>query len=254
MIVRPVCADDLRTVRRIFRETLVLGRPVVLAEDLLDRYESLCLGWYLGPGRADAAVVEDRGRVVGYALVCTDAEADRAWERREAARFVRFVVPRLMCRRWDRRTAQFCRLRLRDGLDLWRAGADPPARAHAHVNVVSGRRTGQAGRLLLDHVDARCRARGLTAWYGEINAPRGRRAAALDRLGVHVVRAHPNRTLSWLGGAPVDRLTVLRQVPLCSAVRRSVGRRRWKLVPRTTRRRARRSTPKTPLPAASSGT
>ena len=251
MIVRPVGPADLDAVRAIFRATLVLGRPGVLADDMLDRYESLCLSWYLGPGRADAAVVEDRGRLVGYALVCTDSASQRGWERREAARFVRFVVPRLLLRRWDRRTTGFCRRRLRDGVDLWRAGGDPPARAHAHVNIVAGRRTGQAGRLLLDHVDARCRARGLTAWYGEINAPRGRRAAALDRLGVRVVRSTPNRTLTWLSGAPVDRLTVLRQVPLCSVERRAADPRRWRLVHRSTRRRSRRTTEPALVPASS---
>lgn len=236
MRLRPLGAGDREAVERIFVETLALGRAAPLADDLLRRYTALCVDWYLGPGRADAAVVEDGGRVIAYALVCTDDEAHGRWERRAAARFVAFVAPRLIVRRWDPPTRAFCRHRLRDGYDLWRAGRRPPARAHAHVDVLPGRRTGAASRLLLEHVDARCRARGLTAWYGEVNALEGRREAALGRLGLEVLAVVPNRTLTRLAGAPVHRLTVRRSVPLVAVERSPVIARRWRRV----RRRAAR--------------
>jgi hypothetical protein len=84
---------------------------------------------------------------------------------------------------------------------------------HAHLNLRPGLRAGWAGRWLADHVDAVCRRAGAPAWYGEINAPAGRRAAALERLGGEVVDRAPNRTLSALIGAEVERLTVLRRLP-----------------------------------------
>jgi hypothetical protein len=56
-------------------------------------------------------------------------------------------------------------------------------------------------------------AAGFPAWFGEMNARAGRRAAALSRWGAEIVGRQPNRTLTWLAGAPVERLTVLRRVP-----------------------------------------
>jgi hypothetical protein len=85
--------------------------------------------------------------------------------------------------------------------------------AHAHCNLVPGVRAWWAGRLLADHIDDRCRAAGVGGWSGEINAPTGRRAQALIRLGATVVDRSPNLTLSWLAGWPVERLTIVRRVP-----------------------------------------
>jgi len=45
-----------------------------------------------------------------------------------------------------------------------------------------------------------------------MNARAGRRTAALGRWGAEVVSRRPNATLTWLTGAPVERLTVLRRV------------------------------------------
>ena len=83
---------------------------------------------------------------------------------------------------------------------------------HAHVNVEAGRRSGTAALLLLEHVDQRVAAAGFTQWIGEVNAPSGRRLAALERLGFTVVGRTPNRTLSRLTGDPVERLTLRRDV------------------------------------------
>jgi len=69
------------------------------------------------------------------------------------------------------------------------------------------------GRMLAEHVDAVLRAKGIDAWYGEVNAPRGRRAAALERWGARVVDRVDNHTFSWLCHMPIERLTIVRPVP-----------------------------------------
>jgi hypothetical protein len=56
------------------------------------------------------------------------------------------------------------------------------------------------------------RSSGTLAHRARGNARAGRRVAALGRWGAEVVARHPNRTLTWLVGAPVERLTVVRHV------------------------------------------
>jgi len=62
-------------------------------------------------------------------------------------------------------------------------------------------------------VDRVCREAGLHAWAGEVNGVVGSRHAALERVVGPVVGRRPNHTLTWLAGAPVERLTVVRRVP-----------------------------------------
>jgi hypothetical protein len=212
--VHPLTVGDDASVRKVFRATLALGAAVPFAGPAFDRYESLCLDWFLGAGRADAAVlVDDDGEVVGYALVCTDQEAHARWARRKGAAFAGRVVGGLALRRYPPAERRFYRARLRDGYALWRAGSSPPMPASAHMNLLPGHRGGANGRLLAAHIDARVRHAGLPGWFGEINAPAGRRAGALERLGGRVVSRVPNRTLSRLLGRPVERLTVVRTLP-----------------------------------------
>jgi hypothetical protein len=89
----------------------------------------------------------------------------------------------------------------------------PPFAAHAHVNVLPDRLASWAGLSLVRSVDERCRRAGLPGWFGEINAPVGKRASALERIVGPVVHRAPNHTLSWLMGRPVERLTVARTLP-----------------------------------------
>jgi hypothetical protein len=219
MIVRPIeRATDDHAVRHVFRSTLALGRPMPFPLPGLARYEAVCLDWYLGPGCDDAAVVEHDGTVVGYALVCTD-EAGHARATRDAAvRFAAWAAPRIVARRLPEPARTFWRLRLADGWAAWRrsrrsAGAgDAPPLAHAHLNLVRGARATHATLELLAHIDDRVRAAGLSSWRGEVNAVRGRRRSALERVVGPIVDTVPNRTYSWLAGRPVDRLTVDRLV------------------------------------------
>lgn len=206
---------DDAAVRDIFLATLVLGRPLPhQRHPVLDRYADLCLGWYLGAGRPDAALVEDGDGPAGYALVCADGPAHRRWTTRRAIRFgagAALAAARPGC---PAAVRSFVGHRARDAAVLVRGSAAPPAPVHAHLNLRPGVRATWAGRQLADHVDAVCRRVGALAWYGEINAPAGRRAAALERLGGEVVARAPNRTLSALLGAEVERLTVVRHLPV----------------------------------------
>jgi hypothetical protein len=210
--LRPLhgAADDA-AVRRLFRATLGLGRPLAFPLPGIHRYEALCLDWYLGPGRDDAAVLELDGTVVGYVLVCCDASDHARAQRVAAARFTAWAAPRVAARRLPEPARTFWRLRLLDGATAWRTGVRSPA--HAHVNLDrSARGTGHSLEVRA-HIDARVRRAGHDHWIGEINAVRGRRAGALARLVGEVVDAVPSRTYAWLEGRPVDRLTVRRRVP-----------------------------------------
>lgn len=212
--LRPMRTDDVDDVRRLFRTTIALGRPVPFPFTDVGRYEALALAWYLRPGRhGDHAVLTDAAdRVVGYALVCVAQGAYERWARRAAGRWAAVTVGRLARRRYGAAEARFHRLRLYDGWVSWRRGPTAPLPAHAHVNLDPRAR----GRLhvtrLVDHIDARCAAAGLPGWFGEINARAGRRAAALESHGAHVVHRQPNHTLSWLAGASIERLTVTRRL------------------------------------------
>jgi hypothetical protein len=211
-VVRPLSDVDEIALRRLFRETLVLGRPLPFPLADGGRYEALCLDWYLERGRRDAVVLDAGGRIVGFALVCTDQAGFRRWVRTRAVRYALYSVLTLL--RIDPRSprARFHRSRLRDGWVMFRSPA-PPFPAHAHINVLPHELAGWAGLCLVHQVDERCRRAGLFGWYGEINAPVGRRARALERVVGPVVHRAPNHTLSWLVGRPVERLTVTHTVP-----------------------------------------
>lgn len=214
--MRALTERDDTELRRLFRETMVMGSPLPfsLADD--GRYESLCLDWYLGCGRSDAAVVDVGGRIVGFSLVCTDQAAYRRWVRVRAARYAFYSVATLLRTNPRSPLARFHRCRLRDGWVMMRSPS-PPYPAHAHVNVLPDRCPSWAGLSLLEFVDERCRQAGLTGWYGEINAPVGKRARALERTVGPIVHRAPNHTLTWLMARPVERLTVTR--PLSPADR-----------------------------------
>jgi NTE family protein len=225
--VRALASSDHDAVRAIFRSTLLLGRQLPFVVPDLARYESLCLDWYLGPGEEDAAVVEtDDGRVVGYALVCTDSEAHARWMRRRAARFALSLVRGFMVGRYRGNAARFYRYRLRDGVAMWRSGPVGPMPAHVHLNLEHGWRDGAARRLLTDHVDDRVRRAGLPGWYGEINALAGHRWRAIERMGGRIAYRAPNHTLSAFLGQPVERLTLVRSLTPSLPTRPPPGPRR----------------------------
>ena len=213
LVVRRLTPADIPAVRRIFRETLALGRPLPFPTQGLAAYEQLCLGWFLGPGWPDAGVLDDGAGIRGYVLVCTDLAAYRRWAARTAAAWALATAARLAAGRLRSDAARFHRLRLLDGLDTLRNGPPAPMPALVHLNLDRELRGGLEGLRLARHADARCLEAGLPGWYGEINAPLGARSAALHRAGFQVVHRARNQTLSWLAGRPVERLTVVRPLP-----------------------------------------
>ncbi len=228
MPVEPARPGDHPAIRALFRATLALGRPLSFEGDaphLLDVYEHLCLDWYLDPANpAVAGVLRDEpaGPVRGYALVClSDVEFAR-WQRRAAARFV-VAASSTLCSRRQRPASRFVRTRVADGWARRRPPSSVRGLPHAHLNAAPDRR-GLPGRRLADFVDEVCARAGHDAWYGEINARAGRRVAAITRRwGAEVVHREPNRTLSWLVGEPVERLTVRRAVPPAARAARSAA-------------------------------
>jgi hypothetical protein len=212
LTVRRLTPAVIPGVRRVFRDTVALGRPLPFPVPGFAAYERLCLDWFLGPGWEDAAVLDDDAVVRGYVLVCTDLPAYRRWAARTAAAFALATTARLAGGRLSPEAARFYRLRLLDGIQALREGPAPPMPAVVHLNLDPGLRGGMEGLRLARHADRRCAAAGLPGWYGEINAPVGSRAAGLRRGGFQVVHRAPNHTLSWLAGRPVERLTVVRRL------------------------------------------
>lgn len=221
--VRALGPGDDAAVRRLFRNTLCLGRPLPFEVPEWDAYESLCLDWYLSAGRPDAAVLVDGSAIAGYTLVCTDAAGYERWQRQHAANFSALVARRLLSGRLAPDARRFLRLRLKDGWDMWRNGIVAPLPAHAHLNLATGARAIRWGHHLAEHVDRRCRLAGLPGWFGEMNAIAGRRSRALERLGATIVHRAPNHTLSWLLSQPVERLTVARWLPPARASIGTIG-------------------------------
>lgn len=84
--------------------------------------------------------------------------------------------------------------------------------ARAHFDVAAGHRSGLAVKTLVEHVDEACREAGLSRWSGQMNAREGRRETVLVGYGFVIHSKTPNRTLSWLAGSDVSRLTVAREV------------------------------------------
>ena len=211
MIVRPLQVGEERAVERLFQATVAFGRPLPFTGPEVDHYTDLCVGWYLGPGRDDVRVLDHLGKVVGYALVCTDEQAHRRWTRPLATTWAVRSTAGLCTRRFGEESATFHRLRLKD---RWATlvGPPPPYNAHLHLNVADGHRDGAAGRLLVEAAESRFREVGVRWWYGEMDVPLGRRGAALERQGARIVHRQPNLTQTWLAGRSIERLRFTREV------------------------------------------
>lgn len=210
--IRSLRTGDGLEVRRIFRATIVLGRPLALELADLVSYERLCLDWYLTAGRAHARVVEQDGEVVGYLLACLDQPAYDGWVRRRAVRWGGRAAYRLATGRLRGDARRFTALRIQDGLTAWRHGPPPPFPAHAHLNLDARVRDHGVGHRLAAVMDDLVETAGLPGWYGEVNVPRGGSLRALEREGARVVHRVPNRTFSWALGTPVHRATVARSL------------------------------------------
>lgn len=209
-LVRPATSQDHEAVRSIFTSTFALGRPVHV--EGIAPYTDFSLDWYLQRGSDAVFVHIEEKDVTGYLLLCTDQDDFEDHQRRAALRYVSAVL-RLAARgrlRGDAR--RFHLLRVRDGWELYRNGPMRPAAAHVHLNLLPGARASVAGRRLIDAADEAVARAGHDAWYAEINAPVGRRADALSRLGAEVIHRSENRTLTEFAGRAVERLTIVRRL------------------------------------------
>ncbi|MCE9622984.1 MAG: hypothetical protein K8R99_11625 [Actinomycetia bacterium] len=211
--LRPAGEGDDEAIAALFDATLLLGAPMPRPLAGAAGYRHVCLGWYLGPGRADAAVaVSAEGDVVGYALVCVDEAAQAQWVRRELTRFTIRMLGRLITFRIDPASLRFWWSRTRDVVTLRKSRQQVPMPVHAHLNVATRSRSGTTALALRDHISARCIAAGQPGWYGEMNALHGHRARALERIGIETVARARNHTLSSTLGVPVDRLTIVHRL------------------------------------------
>lgn len=210
--LRPRAASDTPALLDVFHQTLALGRPLPFPFPLADAYAELCLGWYLERSPSWDQVVEVDGQVGGYVLVCTDQGAFERWQLAAGYRYLRRVAAAMTSGQLRGDAARFVWLRLLDGFDAWRE-ADPGASGvHAHFNLLPAARGGLVVGQLVEHIDAVCRRVGARRWSGQINSLAGSRRRVLAEYGWTLLAVTPNRTLSWLAGAPVERLTVERQV------------------------------------------
>lgn len=210
--VRAATVADDDAIERIFDQTLVLGARLERLPVAFDAYRALCLGWYLGAGRHDAAVAIDAdGEIVGYALVCSDQRGALRWERRSTVRLAGRVIAAACTFQLDRASRRFYALRLRDAVSLARTRTQPPAAVHAHLNVVASHRSMRVALALVGHIDHRCRSAGNDTWFAEMNERAGARVRALERIGLEVVEVAENHTLGRLLGEPVRRLTLVRR-------------------------------------------
>jgi hypothetical protein len=212
MDVRHYTRADEPEVRRIFRHTLSLGRPLPFTLSRMHAYERLCLGWFLDRGAEDVGVLDDDGQVRGYVLVCTDLRSYYRWAARATLSWIVLTVVHLLAGRLRGDTGRFHRLRLRDGWLALRHAPPAPMPALVHLNLDRQARAGLSGLALARFADERCRAAGSPGWFGEINAREGDRIAALAVIGLRTVHRQSNRTLSWLLDEPVERLTVVRSL------------------------------------------
>lgn len=211
--LRPLRPGEERDVRRIFRATLLLGRPLPIDAGDLDSYTSLCLEWYLT--RGTVIVVDVDGGVRGYLLACLDQADHDRWTRRAALRWTAAAVGRIASGRYRGDARRFATVRIRDGWATWRHAPPPPHGAHGHLNLDPQLRDAQVGHRLVAAMDELVAREGLDGWFGEVNVPEGRSLAAIERAGARVVHRLPNRTFTWLTGTAVERATVAR--PLVGA-------------------------------------
>ncbi|GAA2022490.1 hypothetical protein GCM10009839_19900 [Catenulispora yoronensis] len=209
--VRHYTSADEAEVARIFRETLCLGRPLDFPLSGMDRYQRLCLDWFLRYGSDDIGVYEEDGRVHGYVLVCTDLASYHRWAARTALAWTTRVVFGLAFGRLRHQDARFHRLRLRDGWTAALHAPSAPMPALVHVNLDRSARNTGAAQALLRFADQRCATAGHEGWFAEINT-RSHRASALAAIGLHAIHSQPSHTLSWLLEEHVNRLTVVHSV------------------------------------------
>lgn len=200
-------------IRQIFTTTFALGVLDTSELGMFNAYAELSLSWYLN--HLEYAVVAlDKNQVVGYAFFCPDVDDYNTWIRRESLRFLFKFSKHLATGRITQKDIGFIRRRFFDSLSIMvnRRSATVARLPHAHLNVLSGYRSGEVALALLQSVDDLCRSSGCEEWVGEVNAFEQSRRKSLERIVGEIQSVTPNRTFSWLCKRSVYRITVRRQV------------------------------------------
>lgn len=208
--VRHCQSSDIDEVARIMNDTMLLGRPIPGAQ--IDEYVRACLSAYRTTRRGEAVVCLAADTVVGYALINLDPRDAEHHAISQVRQLAATVLMKWVTGRLSAPTRRFYRLRVVDVAALMCGARRRRHVPHAHVNVVSGARSGFVARALLHHIDETVRDAGCDTWMGEMNAHAGSRQSALQRLGFTVVARSRNHTLSGFSGGRVERLTVERRV------------------------------------------
>ncbi|MFZ8968954.1 MAG: hypothetical protein ACO20G_07935 [Ilumatobacteraceae bacterium] len=211
LVVDHCTSGDFDEIARIMTDTMLLGQPVPGVD--IDEYVAACLSCYRMTAHSDAVICRTGDNVAGYALISLDPQAAEGHARRQAMRLAAAIAVQWVTGRLSAPTRRFYKLRTIDTVALMRGTRDRGRVPHAHMNVVSGARSGRVAHALLQEVDRSVRTAGFDTWIGEINAVAGSRQGALERLGFTVLSRSRNHTLSGLSGRRVERLTVERCVP-----------------------------------------
>ena len=201
-------------IRTLFWETVSIGNPLPFTLSCARRYEELGLGWYLTQAGFASGENVIAGNVIGYGLFCADAQSFKKHQNRQMLLLTLEVLFAFFTFRTNVESRRFYWYRIRDSLTIFRSRNTLPAdvHAHAHLNVNRANHDAFAARMLRDHSDAMSRRHGLNAYFGEMNAVGGKRLLSLRRVGGDVVNESRNFTFSWLAGAQVRRLTLVRTV------------------------------------------
>ena len=209
--IRPLSPGEGLDVRCLARPAIVPSRPTAFEYADLVGYERLCLDWYLTEGRADVRVVEQDGEIIGCLLACLDQRAYATWFRRRAARWLARSLHRLVTGRLRGDARRFVALRIRDALSARQEAAPPPSAAHAHLYVAEHAEVGDIHPPLVAAMDAMVGVAGLPGWYTRIDVPDGV-VEPLACDGFRVAHRTHDRTSSWLLGARIQRVTVVREL------------------------------------------
>lgn len=204
--VRPYALWDDVAIRALFRSASPSGPSAGLPVRALHTHEELGVGWYLTFGRRHTGVIDDSGRVTGYATLCCRAPA---WDRWTASGLRRWTGRALREAALGRLSAPERTLLVLHALDWLHARRAVAAPYRARAQIVTVEAAGGAGLdELIRHVASRVAAADLPGWCTETDIDDERSLSALEAAHGRVVAVTANRVRSWLAGRPVRLATV----------------------------------------------
>lgn len=212
MHIRRYHPRDLPGVRRVAFETGFFGEPMSQILDDRSLFER-SLRCYLRASEHASYVLEERGRVVGYAIAST-----RDVQLCVALTTVLGLLLDLL--RFPLLTAKDRRYLLGRGVNAWRAirgderNFRTPRGPRLHINILPSHRRGGVGSLLLDIVANDLRARGRDTMHANsYQTARNPTDAFWKRNGfVEFSRVRSSAWKASIGDEPVDFVCYVRAV------------------------------------------